>query len=287
MSLSDIISFVFSVSAILTKRGVNREIDNIMSTFEVRDHRNKSMFRVDDEYLNGYAKLCGTNATLVYLCLCRHADRHQESFPSVELMANKTGISKRSVIRGIATLIEWNVISKEKERRKDATWLNNRYILLDKTVWKSKPGATQSLGSQVPNETEPSAKYDTSQVPQVHTKDTHKKDTHTKENVQGTSGKETYNPLGAEILKAFEELNPAVAKLYGSPPQRRACDSLIETYGLEKVLSVVANTLPKTNTMEYFPTIITPNQLWNDWARLESKIMQYKSKTISKGRGFA
>jgi hypothetical protein len=57
--------------------------------FLVRDLRNKQHFIVDDAYLNGYAKLCGPNATLVYLCHCRHADRHQESFPSVQLMAEK------------------------------------------------------------------------------------------------------------------------------------------------------------------------------------------------------
>src|SRR5258706_4816368 len=145
-------------------------------TFEVRDMRRKEKFFVDDAYLNGYASLCGANATLVYLCLCRHADRHQESFPSVESMAKKTGISSRSVIRGVATLIGWNIISKERERKKDAKWLNNRYVLLDKTVWRSKPSDTQSLGeaeSQVTNMTEPHAKYDKSQVTHSHTKDTH------------------------------------------------------------------------------------------------------------------
>jgi len=73
--------------------------------FLVRSLRNKQHFIVDDAYLNGYAKLCGPNATLVYLCLCRHADRHQESFPSVQLMAGKTGISRDSVMRGIKKLL--------------------------------------------------------------------------------------------------------------------------------------------------------------------------------------
>src|SRR3954451_15405663 len=123
--------------------------------FLVRDLRNKQHFIVDDAYLNGYAKLCGPNATLVYLCLCRHADRHQESFPSVQLMAEKTGISRDSVMRGIKKLIEWNIIGKERERRQDAKWLNNRYILLDKTVWKQKPSSTEQLGAKSQNEPEP------------------------------------------------------------------------------------------------------------------------------------
>ena|SRR3990167_5876399 len=166
-----------------------------METFEVRDYRNKTMFRVDDEYLNGYSKLCGTNATMVYLCLCRHADRHQESFPSIELMAQKTGISKRSIIRGIQILIKWNIIDKHRERRKDATWLNNRYILLDKSVWKRKPSATQSLGIQVPNTTEPSATQGKSQVPQVHTKVTHKEGS----TLEGKNKKDKIDAIKKEI----------------------------------------------------------------------------------------
>lgn len=143
-----------------------------MENFEIRDHRNKSMFRVDDEYLNGYSRLCGTNATMVYLCLCRHSDRHQESFPSVQLMANKLGISRDSVMRGIKTLVQWNIIQKNRKRKENAQWLNNTYVLLDKTVWKSKPSSTQLHG-------EPSSTQPESQVAVSDTKDTHiKKETH-------------------------------------------------------------------------------------------------------------
>lgn len=128
------------------------------------------MFRVDDEYLNGYARLCGVNATLVYLCLCRHADRHQESFPSIETMSEKSGISESSVKRGISTLIEWNIIEKKRERKGTGRWLNNRYVLLDKKVWKKKPQVTQTPGPQVTG-----TPIHRSQGP---TKDTHSKDTH-------------------------------------------------------------------------------------------------------------
>jgi hypothetical protein len=142
-----------------------------METFEVRDYRKKEMFRVDDEYLNGYSKLCGTNATLVYLCLCRHSDRHQESFPSIQLMAEKLGISRDSIIRGIKSLVEWNIIQKNRKRKENQQWLNNTYILLDKSVWKSKPSRCEQLG-------EPSRKLTESQVAVSDTKVTHIKETH-------------------------------------------------------------------------------------------------------------
>lgn len=147
-------------------------------TFEVRDHRNKAMFRVDDEYLNGYAKLCGTNATLTYLCLCRHADRHQESFPSVNLMAEKLGISRDSVMRGIKVLIEWNIIQKNRTRKPNAQWLNNTYILLDKSVWKNKPSSTQQHGKPSSKNSVAKSQIRASQVADSDTKGSHKKGSH-------------------------------------------------------------------------------------------------------------
>jgi hypothetical protein len=244
--------------------------------FEVRDYRNKSMFRVDDEYLNGYAKLCGINATMVYLCLCRHADRNQESFPSIKLMAEKTGVSERSVIRGIQILIEWNIISKERERKKDAKWLNNRYILLDKNVWKSKPSATQSLGSQVTETTEPSATDDKSQVPHSHTKVTHIKVTHTNPDLQSD---------GVNlIIDAFKSVNPSYKLWFARKPQRDAVKRLIETHGNEQLLKVIP-LLKKTNTMKYFPNIQTPIQLEEKWSSLENAFL--KQKQNYQGRGLA
>jgi len=38
-------------------------------TFKIRDLRKKDKFVMDDEYLNGYAKLCKPNGTCVYMSL--------------------------------------------------------------------------------------------------------------------------------------------------------------------------------------------------------------------------
>lgn len=258
---------------------MNLDKDN----FEVRDSRKKEMFRVDDEYLNGYSKLCGTNATLVYLCLCRHADRNQESFPSVNGMAEKLGIGRMSVIRGISTLIDWNIISKIRERRKDATWLNNRYILLDKSVWNPKPSTTQGHGVskyqietiQVPNE-------GGSQVPHVDTKVTHKKETHTKETHLGASPPKKgvkFNPLGGEVLKAFEVVDPKNKTYYGNTTQRGACDFLIAEYGLEKVVRAIGM-LPAINQQKlYIRQITSPYELKENWVKIANALAQKKNDT--------
>jgi hypothetical protein len=58
-----------------------------MREIKIRALRRKEKFVIDDEYLNGYARLCGWNATLVYMSICRHADKDQYSFPRIRKAA--------------------------------------------------------------------------------------------------------------------------------------------------------------------------------------------------------
>jgi hypothetical protein len=102
---------------------------------KIRDLRQKTQFKIDDIYINGYARLCGTNATLVYLSLCRHAEfESQKAFPSQGKIAFELGISLPSVKRGIKKLSEYNIIKIEKEKIK-GRFTNNVYYLLDKSEW--------------------------------------------------------------------------------------------------------------------------------------------------------
>lgn len=96
----------------------------------------------------------------------------------------------------------------------------------------------------------------------------------TKRMEEGESG---INPLIPEIIKLFEGVNPACKRMYGSPPQRRACQDLLDTYGFEEVKKVIS-ILPKTNKVTYMPTITTPNQLWNEYQKLKDKLIQEKNK---------
>lgn len=105
-------------------------------TFEVRDFRDKHFFIVDDVYLNGYAKMLGTNASMVYFTLCRHASKKQVAYPSQQFIANKLGISRVTVARKIKLLKEYNIIHTNKIRTKGGRYLNTVYTLLDKKVWK-------------------------------------------------------------------------------------------------------------------------------------------------------
>lgn len=112
--------------------------------FKVRDLRRKDKYTVDDEYLNGYAKLCGPFGTCVYNSLCRHANKEQESWPSVDLMADQHGIHRCSVLKGIKLLKFWGIIEVTQEKdQKTKRQLNNTYWLIDKSEWKPKPATSR------------------------------------------------------------------------------------------------------------------------------------------------
>jgi hypothetical protein len=102
--------------------------------FEVRDLRHKEKFVVDDFYLNGYARICGVYATAVYLSLCRHADKEQKCWPSLNKLAEEHSMSKSQVRRAIKILIKYHIISVERVGKR----LNNRYYLIDKSEWSGR-----------------------------------------------------------------------------------------------------------------------------------------------------
>ena len=104
--------------------------------------------------------------------------------------------------------------------------------------------------------------------------DTNKNDKkENKENITETSSVEIN-----KLIKAFEAVNPACSKYYGNTTQRKACHFLIETYGFERVKLVIESTLPKSNTLAFFPSINTPLQLQEKWSALESAIKKYHNK---------
>jgi hypothetical protein len=250
--------------------------------FIIRDMRTKAHYVVDDEYLNGYARVCGVYATAVYNVLCRHADFHtQTSFPSVETMAEKLGVGRMSVLRALAVLEQYNIIKRERVRNATtARWKNNSYTLLDKSQWL--PHTNQVPVGDVE---EPSTSQVQTQVPVGDTKDTHRpKDTHTKPSAPLRAAK--FTSLGADVIKAFEAVDPKNKAYYNRPPQREAADFLIAEYGFDQVRKRI-QVLPKTNKLPYFPTITTPIQLRDKWVQLQDAVDRMRAQKITKGANVA
>ncbi len=108
--------------------------------------------------------------------------------------------------------------------------------------------------------------------------------------IKSISNKDTAETSSAGIsdtIKSFEGINPACKSYYGNKTQRKACQELIDAYTLERVLVIIEKTLPRTNGLQFFPTITTPVQLRDKWVALESAVRKYqadKEKTLSKNK---
>ena len=117
--------------------------------FRGRDRRKKGWFWMDNDYLNGWARVFGATGTAIYVSLCRHANNEtQKCFPAQALIAEELGTNPRTVRRYLKRFDQACLISIEREKDpRTKKWLNNVYTLLDKSHWK-KPEDIVSYGKQ-------------------------------------------------------------------------------------------------------------------------------------------
>lgn len=240
------------------------------------DKRIKEKFLIDDLYLNGQAKICGWQATLVYMSLCRHANKDQESFPSIKLLSEELAVSRPTILKGLERLELSNVIKIEKIRSKNGKWLNNFYILQDKSVWKeiepiknkkgSKTNRIMGKFSNQVNDTDTDNQVHKNTPPSPQEYKTKSTTRTLRKHMEGNTFKETHTAStagGNEInllIGKFKDVNPSYEKLFKNKTQRSAMASMLEKHGQEKMTKLL-DILPKTNLLPYAPVITTPVQL--------------------------
>lgn len=239
--------------------------------FEVRDLRKTGKFVLDDLYLNGYAKKCGVYATVVYISLCRHADKEQKCFPSISTIAQEHGISSRQVSRSLNVLEEHNIIRRERVGKK----ANNRYYLVDISEWTVSPitPASDETGSPITIDSQ-SNHHRTGSL--IHSKETHKKETHSKEAEPSSAGA-AINLL----IDKFKDVNPVYQKFFANKTQRAALERMLARNGPERLAKII-ELLPKTNKILYAPTITTPLQLEDKMASLVAFLAREKIREDDK-----
>lgn len=97
----------------------------------------------------------------------------------------------------------------------------------------------------------------------------------------GPASKGKFTALGAEVIKAFEEVDPKNKNYYSNTTQRKAADFLVKEYTFDVVLSVV-KILPETNKMAYFPSITNPYELQERWVKLGDAYAKEQNNKSSK-----
>lgn len=165
--------------------------------FKVRDRRNRGWFFIDNDYINGYGKYFGAVGIAIYVTLCRHANQEQVCFPSQKHIAEKIGVTPRTVLKYLKKFVSFNMIHVEKERKR-GKWMNNVYFLLDKDEW-IVPSESISHGNQVKLKTSPCETDDSNHVNEVRTKDTNRKDTNIRKERKIKNQEERIQPIKKEI----------------------------------------------------------------------------------------
>src|SRR5829696_2796331 len=82
---------------------------SLSPSFRTRDRRSRHTFWIDDRVIDDFAPVMsrypfGAAALAVYAVLARRADREGDSWPRLELIANESGSSARTVQRAIRLL---------------------------------------------------------------------------------------------------------------------------------------------------------------------------------------
>ena len=248
--------------------------------FKVRDLRKKDQYKMDDKYLNGYARIFGPITTAVYNSLSRHAEFHtQEAFPSEELIAEEHGIGVKSVQRSIKKLVGANIIKIERIKRQ-GRWLNNNYFLIDKSEWKQPEDIktlwrTKRHYSRKPEDIKAQTIGHQDPIKDTHSKDTNIKDTNNTA-IQRIAGKEIN-----DLIELFKSINPSYERLFRNISQRAAIERMVKKHSLEKIEWAI-KVLDKTNKMPFSPTITTPIQLEMKLGDLIAFIQKSKLKAEAK-----
>jgi len=240
---------------------------------------------MDDAYLNGQARLCGWQGTIVYNSLCRHADINQESFPSIKLMAEQHRVGSPTIIKGIKNLEKRKIIQVKKTRTKDGKWLNNTYILLDKSEWDYSQVLVEDTASRVTVgymdhvtvDTPPCNRGEASHVTVGYTKETHRegntyKETHLSSKTDVLQGKEISMFIGF-----FGEINPSFGLLFKNTTERASCGRLLKMQGLDEWAVLVKEILPQVNADRFSKgKSIKPTELERNLGHIKAWIDQKK-----------
>jgi hypothetical protein len=198
-------------------------------------------------------------------------------YASNETISKIAKTSVRSVERGIEELISLGFVVaeyKDKERRNRLSLLATVTYGGRKKTTDTHDGHDRHRGRTRPTPMAGDIEYKKEE------------EVNTGEDKSSQSKSPKFSQAGAEVIKAFEGFNPAAKRYYANTTQRKAADDLVKIHGLEMVLKVVRDIVPKTNGLPHVPTISTPLQLLEKWVALEAAIRRKQSERSTLVREF-
>ena len=110
--------------------------------FNVVDRRKRGYFTVDNVLLDEYGSQLGPHGIAVYAALARFANQDQECWPTYRTITDRTGVSRRQIVREIEKLEALGIISVTRRVDDKGQRTSHLYALLDIVGG----GATQAPG---------------------------------------------------------------------------------------------------------------------------------------------
>jgi hypothetical protein len=117
--------------------------------FTVVDRRRRGYFTVDNVLLDVYGQQLGPHGIAVYTALARFANSDQECWPTYRAITQRTGVSRRQIIREIQKMEDLNIISVTRRLDEKGQRTSHLYTLLEiasGSAVQTPGGATQALG---------------------------------------------------------------------------------------------------------------------------------------------
>lgn len=109
---------------------------------EVVDRRKRGYFTIDNVLLDVYGGQLGPHGIAVYAALARFANHEQECWPTYRTITDRTGVSRRQIVREIEKLETLKIIAITRRVDEKGQRTSHLYTLLDIVGG----GATQALG---------------------------------------------------------------------------------------------------------------------------------------------
>lgn len=119
--------------------------------FTVADRRKRGYFTVDNVLLDVYGAQLGPHGIAVYAALSRFANHDQECWPTYRTIVERTGVSRRQIVREIEKLEALGIVAITRRVDGKGQRTSHLYTLLDivggGATQAPGGGATQAPGS--------------------------------------------------------------------------------------------------------------------------------------------
>lgn len=119
-----------------------------MTELKIRLLKKRGWFWCDNTLIGKMGNYLEPSGIAIYIALCRRTNIHtQECYPSEETIGHDIGASDRTVRNYLPRLVAAKMIVIRRKKRIKGKWLNNTYILLDKSEWRI-PREESSFGKK-------------------------------------------------------------------------------------------------------------------------------------------